>query len=168
MTGVVFAHICKFKEINNKSKKKANELANMPCNFDSDYAKEWKNTLMLDHYASDRLYFLEPDAYKNYLEQAVNEFPDTVHLIFKPGQIEDLSAEGIAHLLREFGDFQVVKDTPRSCYFELFLLEKSKVPDKSPLGFIKAVMDLSDLGVESGSVHSHAPKFMSNATQNLE
>ena len=82
MTGVVFAHVCKLKEVKGKDGVPEPENANLPCDFNHSYVSQWKNCMMLDHMGSDRLYHLDMKAHQAYLKTARDEFPDVVHLQF--------------------------------------------------------------------------------------
>ena len=74
---------------------------------------------------SDRLYHLDLKAHQAYLKASKDEFPDVVHLQFKPNTVTKLTGAQISHLLQEFGDFQLHKDTQDSCFVDLFMLESS-------------------------------------------
>jgi len=74
-------------------------------------------------------------------QQAENEeFPSTVHLTFEPGFFHDLTAETVAIMFREYGDYYLFKDTPDSCFMEIFYLDKNKVKDNSLDTFMKLIL----------------------------
>ena len=65
--------------------------------------------MMLDSFGSGRVYHFNPEAhakYKSQLEETP-EFPETVYLEFEPNYVSDWSAETIAELFADYGDFFV-------------------------------------------------------------
>jgi hypothetical protein len=68
------------------------------------------------------------------------EFPETVYLKFEPGFITDLSAETVASMFIDYGDFYAYKDTEDSCFFEFFFIDGTNVPDRTLKTFIEIVL----------------------------
>lgn len=150
MTGVVFTHVAKFKEldslrfnqrkddkelakkggiIDKKEHEKENRqavssLKHKPIEMQSDFMSSWINKMMLDGQGSDRVYNLNPESHSKAVfgHQEKAEFPKAVHLTFAKGFVSDLPAEQIANLLSDFGDFFLYKDNENSCFVEFFEL----------------------------------------------
>jgi hypothetical protein len=70
-----------------------------------------------------------------------------------------MSAETVANMFIDYGDFYVYKDTDYSCFFEFFYIDGNQVPDKTPESFIKVVMVNKKLRVVYGCTHQNAPRF---------
>ena len=81
MTGVVFMHILKFKEIEQTRNK---ELQNQAIAIGSEYAELYRNRIMMDHLGSDRFYHLDPVEYVRLCQQESEpkEFLSTIHVLF--------------------------------------------------------------------------------------
>lgn len=147
MTGVAFGHVLKIKEIDdnkfNSKREKGDgqpeelkggikQIRNSPINQNARFAKQWINKMMMDAFGSQRYYNLVPDQHAIYVQQQVEneEFPTTVHLTFEPGFIQALTAETVASMFSEYGDYYLFKDTLNSVFMEFFYLDKSKVKDQ--------------------------------------
>ena len=87
------------------------------------------------------------------------EFPETVYLEFEPGFVSDVSAETIASMFVDYGDFYAYKDKENSCFFEFFFVDPTHVPDRSLETFIKVVKERKHLHVVAGCIHQKAPRF---------
>ena len=64
------------------------------------------------------------------MQEAANEFADTLHVTFDMDFAKEISAETIASMFREYGDFQVQKDTINSCYIDFAFIDGQHVPDR--------------------------------------
>ena len=64
-----------------------------------------------------------------------------------------MSAETVASMFVDYGDFHVYKDTENSCFFEFFYIDAAHVPDRSLDSFIKVVKDQKKLRVLFGCIH---------------
>lgn len=82
-----------------------------------------------------------------------------MYLQFEEGFIAGLSAETVAHMFADFGDFYAYKDTESSCFFEFFMLDEQHVPERTVEQFIQVVKARTELHVVSGCVHQDAPRF---------
>ena len=71
------------------------------------------NLMMLDSFGSGRVYNFEPEKHQQYVSQtlAKAEFPETVYIQFEPNFINNMSAETVANMFIDYGDFYVYKDT---------------------------------------------------------
>ena len=87
--------------------------------------------MMMDAYGSQRYYCLVPEHHVEYLKQNPEnkEFSTTVHLTFYPGFITNVTAETVASMFSEYGDYYLFKDTEDSVFMEFFFLDKAKVKD---------------------------------------
>lgn len=180
MTAVAFGHILKIKEIDDQkfnSKKEAakeatdkpqaedpkpkKQIRNTPVNEKSYFAGQWINKMMMDAFGSSRYYNLVAEQYVEYLKKNpdAKEFPTTVHLTFEPGFIKNLTAETIASMFSEYGDYYLFKDTEDSVFMEFFFLDKAKVKDQQIDSFIKLVKTVPQFKVKEGVVYEKAPKF---------
>lgn len=65
--------------------------------------------MMLDSFGSGRVYYFDPASHEKYKQKLEDqpEFPDVVYLEFEEGFVDEWSAETIAELFSEFGDFFV-------------------------------------------------------------
>ena len=70
-----------------------------------------------------------------------------------------MSAETVASMFVDYGDFYVYKDTENSCVFEFFYIDAAHVPDRSLDSFINVVKDQKKLHVLFGCIHQKAPRF---------
>lgn len=143
MTGVAYGHVLKMKEIDDnkfnhkKSEEKTEEqkqvkhIRNSPVNEKAHFANQWMNKMMMDAYGSQRYYNLVPEQHSEFIKQRpeTKEFPTTVHLTFEPGFIKPLTAETVASMFSEYGDYYLFKDTEDSVFMEIFFLDKTKVKD---------------------------------------
>jgi hypothetical protein len=120
--------------------------------------------MMMDAYGSQRYYNLVPELHlESMKQQAENkEFPTTVHLTFEAGFIRALTAETVASMFNEYGDFYLFKDTMDSVFMEFFYLDKAKVKDQSLDGFIAVVKAQPTFHVLEGVIYEKAPKFKSH------
>jgi hypothetical protein len=117
--------------------------------------------MMLDAFGSGRVYQMNPDKHREYQAgiQATPEFAETAYLTFEPGFINDLSAETIASMFIDYGDFYAYKGTENSCFFEFFFVDGTHVPDQTLKTFIEVVLRDKKLQVVSGCLHKDAPRF---------
>ena len=70
-----------------------------------------------------------------------------------------MSAETVACMFMDYGDFYVYKDTENSCFFEFFYIDAHHVPDRSLETFIKLVKAESKFRVLFGCIHQQALRF---------
>ena len=65
--------------------------------------------MMLDSFGSGRVYYFDPASHEKYKQKLEEqpEFPDVVYLEFEEGFVDEWSAETIAELFSELGDFFV-------------------------------------------------------------
>lgn len=169
MTGVAFGHVLKVKEVDDSkfaAKKDAKDkpeeqkggvkqIRNSPVNEQARFAKQWVNKMMMDAYGSQRYYNLVPEQHAEFVKQQEEnqEFPTTVHLTFEPGFIQALTAETVASMFNEYGDYYLFKDTQDSVFMEFFYLDKSKVRDQTPDSFIKLVKAQPQFHVVEGVLY---------------
>lgn len=87
--------------------------------------------MMLDAFGSSRYYNLIAEQHLDYLKKNPDnkEFPTTVHLTFEDDFIKNLTAETVASMFSEYGDYYLFKDTENSVFLEFYFLEKTKVKD---------------------------------------
>lgn len=81
--------------------------------------------MMLDSFGSGRVYLFQPGPYREYTTHITtnSEFPETVYLQFEPNFISGMSAETVACMFVDYGDFYVYKNTENSCFFEFFYID---------------------------------------------
>ena len=91
--------------------------------------------------------------------KTIPEFPETVYLKFEPGFITEMSAEAVASMFIDYGDFYAYKDTENSCFFEFFFIDRTHVPDRTLKTFIQVVLSDKKFKVVSGCIHNEAPRF---------
>ena len=117
--------------------------------------------MMMDAFGSSRYYNLVVEQYLDYLKKNpdAKEFPTTVHLTFEPGFIKSLTAETVASMFSEYGDYYLFKDTEDSVFMEFFFLDKAKVKDQQIETFIKLVKSTAQFKVKEAVVYEKAPKF---------
>ena len=155
MTGVVFAHILKFKEIEackNNSKKKGrqggkdkgetvatsqasaqqqnlnpNDLRHRAVDMGSHYPQSCINKMMMDAFGSGRYYHLNPELHKKEVvgQTEMAEFPTSIFVKFTEGHVEKLEAGEISKMFEQYGDFYLFKDTHNSIFMEFFFIDPS-------------------------------------------
>ncbi len=119
---------------------------------------------MLDCFGSGRVYYFTPDAHAAYQKKIleVDEFPETVLLTFEKDYIRDWSAETVAELFADYGDFYAQKSTEDSIFLEFFYIDPKVVPGKNLQTFISLVKSRNELRIVSGCVHKDAPRFVAH------
>ena len=117
--------------------------------------------MMMDAFGSSRYYNLVAEQHVENLKKNpdAKEFQTTVHLTFEPGFIRGLTAETIASMFSEYGDYYLFKDTEDSVFMEFYFLDKAKVKDQSINTFIQLVKDVPQFKVKTGVIYEKAPKF---------
>ncbi len=95
------------------------------------------------------------------MKDAVNEFADSIHVTFDKEFASEISAETIASMFREYGDFYVQKDTINSCYMEFAFIDGQYIPDRKLTSVIAKIQELAN--VKEVCVFRDAPKFKAHS-----
>lgn len=118
--------------------------------------------MMLEFFGSERYYEFNPVNYNNFLtmqKHGTPTFPSTVHVIFTPGFLANMSGEQVADLFTDYGDFYCQKATEDSCFIEFFHVNDLVVKDKKYTTFMDMIKQDESLNVVATSMHREAPYF---------
>jgi hypothetical protein len=87
---------------------------------------------------------------------------DILHLQFTEGMCSNLTAQNLAYLFSDFGDFHLFKDTKDSAILNFYYMDQHIIGGKtiqSFITFISQPLKLEKYHIESVSPYSDAPRF---------
>lgn len=171
MTGVCYAKILKYKEIdmvflqNKKGRGKPNKrgkaaqgedgfeevkeqkfvdpklLHNTPVQAYQGFGKPLANLVMLNQFENCACYPMNPAIAEPGCKLLEEKQKQVVKITFKESfNTEEESAEAIANLFSQFGDFHVYKDTKKSVLLCFYHIHSQSLPEASPKGFIQYIL----------------------------
>ena len=150
MTGYCYAMILKFGEVDEahaqvrknrnskqpkggKGKKTDNperhrnpqDLHGTPLNLEHRFFRENKNKVMMFQYAvsGPACYHMDPEKPDRGALDLEEQNKDVLHVQFQEGKCSDLTAQNIAYMFSDFGDFHVVKDTKDSAILNFYYMD---------------------------------------------
>ena len=117
--------------------------------------------MMFDSFGSQRVYHFQAKQHAKYLKDAQSEFADAIHVTFEKEFAKDLSAETIAAMFREYGDFDIQKDTVDSCFIDFAFIDSKQIPDRKLSTVIAKIQEHPN--VNKVCVFKDAPKFKAHS-----
>jgi len=109
------------------------ELRNTEINLDHRFAKTYINKVMMNQFDNCACFHMDPAKPDAGAKLAAEREKDIVWIRFKDEmEAEDLSADAIAQMFADIGDYQVYKDTKNSCIINFFYIDKDVIAAKSP------------------------------------
>lgn len=194
MTGYVYAKILKYKEIdelhhsnklqraNNKKHQKSNkskgdaqedsiitdpqDLKNTQVIYDHHFPKCLTNKVMMNQFDNCSCFHLNPDKPCVFAALTKEKQKDLIWIKFKETfNVDDLSAETIAQMFSNFGDYQVYKDTQKSCIINFFYYDVKVVGSKSIQGLLELLKKPESMDkyyIDQVCTYDQAPKFVAH------
>jgi hypothetical protein len=142
-----------------KQKETQQALKNVPPQFDSPFATEWINKMVMGLQGPGQFYSFKPADYAAELDAIAQkpQFTTAVHLVFN----RELEVAELADLFGEYGDYYIAMDTKQSCFLEFLWIDTNAVNDRH--GFIKSVLARPEFGVIQAVLYENAPHFQSHS-----
>ena len=179
MTGYAFAKILKYKQVDevflrNKARKGKKEeaevkpasLKNTRVDFRHGYAAHYVNYVMLNQYDNCSCFHFDPE--RPCKNQATSEgrHSQLIWLLFSDKlNVNDLSAEAVAMLFNDLGDFQVQKDMSQSVILNFFHMNKAALHphEASAAGIMAYITERkAHFNVQEVCSYDQAPKFVAH------
>ena len=188
MTGYAFAKILKYKEIDERHHQKRikkgrgkkdsdgwnateklpdpRDLHHTAINFDDIFCKSYLNKVMMNQFDNCACFGLNPDHPDRGAMSIEERQKEVVWIRFQDCyNVSEMSAETIASIFSDFGDFYVFKDQKQSVLLHFYYIDGSKVEEKSAGAFIE-LMNTAEMKalykLEEVSRFSDAKKFVAH------
>lgn len=140
------------------------DIEHTPVNFGHKFTMSCLNKVMLNQYDNCACFHMNPDKTDFAATQIEQKQEDVVWIRFQDDyEVDDLSAETIASMFSEFGDFYIVKNTRKSVLLQFYYFDKDAISEKSVAAFIQLIESNKDkYKVAEVKAFNEAPKFVAH------
>jgi len=109
---------------------------------------------------------MDPNKPDKGLDLVAQKHADVVWIQFKDSfDADDISAETLASLFSQCGDFHVFKDSLKSCIVNFYYIDRNYINCKTPQGFIELMRkpeNLEKYHIKQICQFDEAPKFVAH------
>merc|ERR1712166_776828 len=107
-----------------------------PVNLEHQFFRTNRNKVMMNQYNGCACYHMDPEKPDRAALDLEERNQDILHLQFQEGKCSNLTAQNLAYVFSDFGDFHVFKDTKDSAILNFYYMDQQVIGGKTIQSFI--------------------------------